>query len=522
MTPVTRHPSPAPSLSALTGRLAATLTGSGPELAPQAPFTLDVIARLPSATPGDVSRAYDRARAARHAWAARTPRDRARVLGRLHALLLGRQREALDLLQWETGKARAHAFEEVADAAGVCRYHARRAPALLAPRRRAGALPLVSTVRELRHPKGAVAVVTPWNYPLSLVVTDVVPALLAGNAVVHKADTQAACTALWARELCREAGLPRDVWQIVVGDPGDIGPALLERADHLAFTGSTASGRVLGRLAGGRLIGCMLELGGKNPLVVLADADIERAAAGAVRACFTSAGQLCMSAERILVHASLHDRFLDRFLAHTAALRLSPGFDFDAGMGSLTTRAQLERVTAHIDQAVAKGARVLYGGRPRPDAGPLFHEPTVLAGVVPGMAAHDEETFGPVVSVRPFHDDDEAVALADAGPYGLTGSVWSRDARHAARVAARLRVGAVSVNEGFRTAYVSYDAPVGGRKDSGVGHRHGAEGLLQYTDLQIVARARLDFFDPRPGTSPARHAGRLTALRRAMAGLGLG
>ncbi len=521
MTAATRRPGPAPALSSTTGRLAATLAGTGPVLAPRAPFTLDVIARLPSSTPADVSLAHDRARAAQHAWAAREPRARARILGRLHDLLLDRQREALDLIQWETGKARAHAFEEVADAAGVCHYCARRAPALLAPRRRAGALPLVTAVRVLRHPKGVVAVITPWNYPLSLVVADVVPALLAGNAVVHKADTQAACTALWARELCVEAGLPRDVWQIVVGDPADIGPALLEQADHLAFTGSTASGRTLGRMAGGRLIGSMLELGGKNPMLVLADADVERAAAGAVRACFTSAGQLCMSVERILVHEALHDRFVERFVAHTTALRLSPAFDFSAGMGSLTTRAQLERVTAHIDQAVAKGARVLCGGRPRPDIGPLFHEPTVLADVSTGMTVHEEETFGPVVSVGPFHDDEEAVALANEGPYGLTASVWSRDAAHATRVAARLQAGAVSVNEGFRTAHASYDAPIGGRRDSGTGYRHGVEGLLQYTDLQVVAHTRANLFDPRPGTSAERHAARLTALRRAMARLGL-
>ncbi|WP_049715157.1 succinic semialdehyde dehydrogenase [Streptomyces caatingaensis] len=522
MRPLTNTPRPAPPVAATTARLAAHLTSRGEEFTPRAPFTLDVVARLPGATADDVTRAHERARAAQRDWAARDVRDRARVLGRVHDLLLARRREALDLLQWETGKARAHAFEEVADAAGVCRHYARRAAGLLAPRRRPGALPLLTAVRELRHPKGVVAVITPWNYPLSLAVTDVVPALLAGNAVVHKPDTQTACTTLWVRELCAEAGLPRELWQIVVGEPADVGPALLADADHLAFTGSTAAGRILGRMAADRLIGCMLELGGKNPLVVLPDADVERAAAGAVRACFTSAGQLCMSTERILVHASLHDRFLGRFLEHVAALRLSAAFDFGADMGSLTSRRQLDRVAFHIGDALDKGARLLHGGRPRPDVGPLFHEPTVLAEVAPGMAVHREETFGPVVSVRPFRDEEEAVALANDGPYGLNASVWSRSPARAAAFAARLSTGSVNINEGFRTAYVSYAAPMGGRGHSGTGHRHGPEGLLQYTDLQVVAHARADILDPRPGADPERHTERLTTLRRTMTRLGLG
>ena len=513
---------PAPPSFETTGRLAALLTGSGPELAPLAPFTLDVIARLPSSLPDDVARAHDRAAAAQRAWAGREIRERAQVFRRLQGLLLDRQREALDLVQWETGKARAHAFEELIDSAGVCGYYARRARGLLAPRRRRAVFPLLTTVREVRHPKGMVAVITPWNYPLSLTVTDVVPALLAGNAVVQKADTQTACTALWVRELCVEAGLPEGLWQIVVGEPADVGPALVERADYLAFTGSSAAGQVLGRAAADRVIGCLLELGGKNPLVVLADADLERAADGAVRAAFSSAGQLCMSAERFLVDAAVHDRFLELFLARVAALRMSAALDFGAGMGSLTSRRQLDRVRLHVEDARSKGARLLCGGRGRPDIGPLFYEPTVLSEVTADMIVHREETFGPVVSVRAFRDDDEAVALANDSPYGLNASVWSRNTGHAAAVAHRLRVGAVNINEGFRTAYVSYDAPAGGRKLSGIGRRHGADGLLQYTDLQVVAGIRANIFDPSPGRSAERHAATLTRLARLMARLSIG
>jgi acyl-CoA reductase-like NAD-dependent aldehyde dehydrogenase len=520
LTRSTAKPAPPPLETA--ARLAAQLTGSGPELAPLAPFTLDVIARLPSALPGDVARAHDRAAAAQHTWARREARERTQVFRRLQGLLLDRQREALDLVQWETGKARAHAFEELIDSAGVCGYYARRAPGLLAPRRRRAVIPLLTTVREVRHPKGVVAVITPWNYPLSLTVTDVVPALIAGNAVVQKADTQTACTALWARELCVEAGLPEGLWQIVVGEPEDIGPALVERADYLAFTGSCAAGRVLGRAAAEQVIGCLLELGGKNPLVVLADADLERAANGAVRAAFSSAGQLCMSAERFLLHAAVHDRFLELFLARVATLRMSTALDFSADLGSLASQRQLDRIKLHVEDARSKGARLLCGGRERPDLGPLFYEPTVLSEVTADMLVHQAETFGPVVSVRAFQDDDEAVALANDSPYGLTASVWSRNPRHAAALADRLQVGAVNINEGFRTAYVSYDAPAGGRKLSGIGHRHGAEGLLQYTGLQVVAGTRVDIFDPRPGSSAERHAESLTRIARMKARLRVG
>jgi acyl-CoA reductase-like NAD-dependent aldehyde dehydrogenase len=212
----------------------------------------------------------------------------------------------------------------------------------------------------------------------------------------------------------------------------------------------------------------------------------------------------------------VHERFTERFLAHVSALRLSAAFDFGADLGSLTFERQLDRVLGHIEEARLKGAEVLCGGRLRPDIGPLFHEPTVLAAITEEMAVHGEETFGPVVSVRPVRDDDEAVALANDSPYGLTASVWGRDTAHARTLAARLKAGAVNINEGFRAAYASYDAPMGGWKQSGLGHRHGAEGLLQYTNLQVLATARANVFDPRPGTSAERHAERLTSLRRAM------
>jgi aldehyde dehydrogenase (NAD+)/succinate-semialdehyde dehydrogenase/glutarate-semialdehyde dehydrogenase len=230
---------------ALVRRLTQPVVSGGSTTTTYAPFTGAHLAELPTSTAADVAEAYDRARAARGTWAARDPRARAVPFLRFHDLVLDRQREVLDIVQWETGKARKHAFEEVIDAAAGTLYHARTAHGLLRPHRRGGALPVATRTVEVRQPKGTVAVVTPWNYPLSLTMADVVPALLAGNAVVHKPDTQTAMTALWARDLLVEAGMPAEVWQVVLGEPAEIGDALVDGADYVAFTGSTRGGRAV-------------------------------------------------------------------------------------------------------------------------------------------------------------------------------------------------------------------------------------------------------------------------------------
>jgi succinate-semialdehyde dehydrogenase/glutarate-semialdehyde dehydrogenase len=314
---------------------------------------------------------------------------------------------------------------------------------------------------------------------------------VAGNAVVNKPDTQTALTALWARELLIEAGLPADLWQIVVGDGPVIGPAVVEHADYVSFTGSTRTGREVAQSAAARLVGASLELGGKNALLVLADADLDKAAEGAVRACFSSAGQLCISVERLLVHEDVADEFVAAFVRATRALRLGAGLRYDADMGSLCSAAQLARVTAHVEDAREKGAEVLTGGRHRPDIGPWFYEPTVLEGVTSAMACRDEETFGPVVSVYRVRGDEEAVTLANDSDYGLNASIWTRDAARGRRLAGAVRAGTVNINDGYAAAWASIAAPMGGMKSSGVGRRHGAEGIHKYTESQNVAAQRL-------------------------------
>ncbi|RKN08070.1 succinic semialdehyde dehydrogenase [Streptomyces radicis] len=483
------------------------------------PLTGGVLAELPGLVGDEIDVVFARARAARAAWEAWGVRRRCRVVLRFHDLLLRRQDEVLDLVQLETGKARLHAHEEVQGVAIAARHYARQGPAHLRPRRHLGAVPALTRVTELRHPRGVVGQIAPWNYPLELSAGDALPALIAGNAVVTKPDTETALTALWARRLMIEAGLPADVWQIVLGEGPVVGPQVVRRADYVTFTGSTRTGREVARIAGERLIGASLELGGKNALLVLDDADVERAAAGAVRACFSSAGQLCVSAERIYAHEAVADAFLAAFTARTEAMRLGAPLAYGTDMGSLCSAARLAAVAGHVDDAVARGARVVTGGRARPDLGPYFYEPTILTGVTPDMAVGAEETFGPVVAFHRVADDDEAVERANDTAYGLNASVWSRSPRRAAAVAARLRAGTVNVNEGYAAAYGSVRAPMGGMGDSGVGRRHGAEGILRFTESQTVARQRLLPLGPSLGMDDRRYAALMTRSLRAFKAL---
>ncbi|MBB1245914.1 succinate-semialdehyde dehydrogenase (NADP(+)) [Streptomyces durbertensis] len=499
----------------LVARLTAGVAGSG-TTACHTPFTGQKLADLPEATPEDVERAFRRARRAQRDWERVPVRRRAAVLLRFHDLVLERQREVLDLIQLETGKARLHAHEEIQAVSIAARHYGRKAPAYLRPRRHQGAVPLLTHVRELRHPRGVVAQIAPWNYPLELSVGDALPAFVAGNAVVMKPDTETALTAMWARRLLIEAGLPEDVWQIVLGDGPVIGPEVVDRGDYVSFTGSTATGRAVAQRAAARLVGCSLELGGKNAMIVLDDADPDKAAAGAVRGCFSSAGQLCISIERLYVHEAVADAFLERFVARTKAMRLGSALAYGADMGSLVSRAQLDNVTRHVDEAVEKGATVLAGGRPRPDLGPLFYEPTILEGVSAPMAVCAEETFGPVVSVYRFSDEEEALALANATPYGLNASVWSTSPRRARALAARIRTGTVNINEGYAPAYGSVQAPMGGMGDSGLGRRHGSEGILKYTEAQTVAHQRLLPMAPSLGMDQEGYADFMTRSLKAL------
>ncbi|WP_217616371.1 succinic semialdehyde dehydrogenase [Cellulomonas sp. GbtcB1] len=455
-----------------------------------APWTRAPLATLPQSTPDDVARAARAARAAQRRWAAVPARDRARLLLRVHDLLLQRQSDVLDLVQLENGKARGAAYEEVVDVALLARHLGRTAPRTLAPERRPGLVPGLTSVRVVHDPVGVVGVVAPWNYPLSLTLGDVLPALAAGDAVLLRPDPQTPLTALWAVELLEDAGMPPGLVQVVLGDGPTVGAAVVDHVDHVVFTGSTETGRVVAARAGERLVPSTLELGGKNAMYVAEDVDVEVAAEGAVRACFGGTGQLCVSVERLYVHRDVYDAFAAAFARRTRALRVGTGLDHRSDVGSLTSAEQLARVVEHVEDALSGGARVLAGGVHRTDLGPYVYEPTVLEGVGPHARAFREETFGPVVALSPVASDDEAVAAVNDSAYALNASVWTRSTRRGAALAARLRAGSVNVNDGYQAAWGSVAAPQGGRGASGWGHRHGREGLLALTATRTVAVQR--------------------------------
>lgn len=455
-----------------------------------APWTRAPLATLPQSTPEDVARAARAARAAQRRWAAVPARDRARLLLRVHDLLLQRQSDVLDLIQLENGKARGAAYEEVADVALLARHLGRAAPRYLAPERRPGLVPGLTSVRVVHDPVGVVGVVAPWNYPLSLALGDVLPALAAGDAVLLRPDPQTPLTALWAVELLEDAGMPRGLVQVVLGDGPTVGAAVVDHVDHVVFTGSTRTGRVVAARAGERLVPSTLELGGKNAMYVAEDVDVEAAAEGAVRACFGGTGQLCMSVERLYVHRDVYDAFATAFARRTRALRVGVGLDHRADVGSLTSAEQLARVVEHVEDALSGGARVLAGGAHRTDLGPYVYEPTVLEGVGEHARAFRDETFGPVVALSPVASDDEAVAAVNDTAYALNASVWTRSTRRGAEIAARLRAGSVNVDDGYQASWGSVAAPQGGRGASGWGHRHGREGLLALTATRTVAVQR--------------------------------
>jgi len=475
-----------------------TTRGAG-SLTGLAPYDGRPTAPVPSSTPEDVEATARHARRAQPSWGGLSFAARAEVVLRFHDLLVERQDEVMDLIQWEMGKARVHAWQEVLQVANLARHYARHGATYLRDRRVRGAIPVLTRVRETRVPTGVIGIVSPWNYPLYLGVGDAIPALLAGNTVVSKADTQTPLTLLWTRALMAEAGLPSHVWQVVTGPGEEIGGALVDHVDFVCFTGSTATGRVVAGAAARRLVGASLELGGKNPMIVRADADIPKAASGTADAVFANTGQMCIHIERVMVHAEVYDAYRDALVERTRALHVGQAYDFSCDIGCLASPAQLEKVSAHVRDAVDKGATVLTGGRPRPDIGPYVYEPTVLEGVTRDMDLCLGETFGPVVALYRVSDDNEAVSKANEGRYGLSASIFSADVRGALALARRIRAGSVNVNDGASLAVGSVEAAMGGMGESGLGRRHGSEGIRKYTQLQTVAVSRVGPMGPPPG-----------------------
>ena len=458
-------------------------------------FTGIPLADIPVGTAEDVAVAFAKARVAQREWEQRRVGERAAVFERYRTLVLDSRESLMDLLQAETGKARTAANEEVLGLALSAQYFARAAADLLEPYRVAGLFPVLVKTIVYHQPKGVVGFISPWNYPMLLSIGDAVPALIAGNAAVMKPDMQTPFSLLANAELLYRAGLPRDVLAVVPGRGAVVGSAIADRCDYLMFTGSSTTGRALAERCARRLIGFSGELGGKNPMIIAKGANLDKVARAALRACFANAGQLCLSIERIYVERDVADEFTEKFVAATQAMTLGASYDYSADMGSLISTDQLETVTKHLADAKSKGARVLAGGSARPDIGPLFFEPTVLADVTDEMECGRNETFGPLVAIYPVDNVDEAVTRANDSEYGLNASVWAATKTDGEAIARRIRAGSVNVDEGYVPAFASIGAPMGGMGRSGLGRRNGAEGLLKYTEPQAVATTRIKNLD---------------------------
>ena len=452
------------------------------------PLTGNKLHEIDAHSASDVALRFQSAREAQPAWAAIGGKARARVASQLVDSLIAKQEELMDMLQKETGKSRSHAFEEITGALAAISYYAKVAPKLMKRQKVRGGVPLLITAYTEPAPVGAVGIVTPWNYPLALTMMDVIPALMAGNAVVQKADNQTAKTVLMARDIAVSAGVPELIWQVVHGEASEVGNALIDHCDYLAFTGSTATGKLVAQRAASRLIGYSLELGGKNPMIVLPGANVSEAAEMALASAFGNAGQLCVSIERLYVPNHAMAAFELELKNRVESLKVGSSSQFEYDLGALSSVAQLERVSGFVQRAIDEGARLVTGGKVLSDIGPNFYAPTVLADIPQGAEILHKEVFGPVIALVGYDSLDEAVELANATEYGLNASVVG-DKKAAMDLASRLMAGSVNINEGYRASMATMAAPMGGMKQSGMNRRSGPDGLLRFTENRTIGVA---------------------------------
>jgi len=441
----------------------------------------------------EVRAAVEHARVAQQLWHALGVRKRIAILRLFQELLHARKSEIAHAITLEAGKPIAEALLTevlvVLDAARFCIENSRAFLREEVVPHRSLALK-AKAGRILRGPHGVIGIISPWNYPFSIPATESLAALVTGNAVILKPSELTPLIALELASLLHQAGVPEDVFQVVIGD-GLTGAALANSAiDKLVFTGSVATGKQIAQAAASRLLPVVLELGGKDPMLVLDDADIDVASSGAVWGAFVNAGQACLSVERCYVHRGIYMRFVEACVAKTRQLRVGNGLDPKTDVGPMIHERQLRIVEAQVEDARSKGAHVLTGGECLRDLGPNFYAPTVLADANHSMKVMREETFGPVLPIMPFDSDEEAAGLANDSEYGLAASIWTKNASRGEALAKRIHAGTVMVNDAISCFGIS-EAPHGGVKASGIGRTHGRYGLEEMVRVKYLDSDRL-------------------------------
>src|ERR1700677_2188175 len=457
------------------------------------PATQEINAQFAVTQPAELPAIFARARSAQKEWAARPLRERCAMLRHLRDAIFARREEIADVITREAGKPRVEAiFAELLLALDTADFLARQAPRWLRPEK----VPHHNLAMKAKSgwlefdPLGVVAIISPWNYPFSIPMAQVIPALATGNVVLLKPSELTPWSGALIAELCAEAKLPEDLVQVVQGR-GDLGAALIASGPNkVFFTGSVATGQRIAEACAKKLIPSSLELGGKDPMIVLADADLNVASSAAVWGSFMNCGQTCISVERIYAEAPIVDQFTKLCVEKTDRLRLGPPSDPDAEVGPMIRPRQLEKVEQQIAEAKKRGARVLTGGDRRPDLGPNFLDPAVVTQVDHSMDLMREETFGPVLAIQMVKNADEAVALANDSPFALSASVWTASRRRGREFASRLNAGSVMIND-VASYYGIAEAPHGGSGDSGWGRSHSRLGLLEMVQVKYVDEDRL-------------------------------
>src|SRR4051794_15863056 len=469
----------------------ATSNGAVDGIPVQNPATGEIVRTVPATQPGEVGDIVARARAAQPGWEALGFEGRARILRRAQKWVVDNSERIIETIVSETGKTREDAqLAEVGYAAHAFGFWAKKAPDYLADEKVHSSNPFVLGRKlVIRYrPVGVVGIIGPWNYPLTNSFGDAIPALAAGNSVVLKPSEVTPLTSLLMQECMDACGLPKDVY-IAMPGYGEAGAALIENVDMIMFTGSTRTGKKIMAKAAERLIPVSLELGGKDPMIVLSDANVERASNAAVHYSMQNAGQTCISVERVYVEEPVYDEFVAKVTEKVRGLRQGvPGQVGTTDVGAITFPPQVDIIESHVNDAVEKGATVAVGGHARREHGQYF-EPTVLTNVTHDMACMRDETFGPTLPIMKVRDADEAIRMANDSLYGLAASVWGDDAGRAEAVARQVEAGGVPVNAAHINSRAT-ELPMGGWKTSGLGYRHGRGGIRKYARQQSLLVTR--------------------------------